>query len=111
MRMHEAAGGLSNYQAQMLEYVEQIANTLPTTDLPVEDYDKATEYVVHLSNGQRFYTGGFDDGATAVEEACRIYKTIAGTFTPGGNGPWYETYINPTSIIAVTDLRNPSDNH
>ena len=90
------------------EYVDRDKDST-NRPLPIEDYDRATEFIIHLDNGTRFFTGGFDLGGLALVNI--LPQCIGGTFADGGNGPWYETYIDQTKVTAITDLREPSDAH
>lgn len=96
-------------------------------EAPSEGRARATvshEFTVVLSTGQTFYTGGFDDLAKYLFQQRRTWVSesihdvanawhqgqfsIAGTFDPTSN-TYYETFIDPTSIVAVADLRTNTD--
>ena len=70
--------------------------------------DDAVEFVLHLRNGEHFYTGGFDDAMAIWKLVNRAGGDgIAGTFDREAEHEdrWIEVSFDVGAVLAIEDLR------
>lgn len=66
--------------------------------------DPAIEYVVAMTNGALFRTGGFEE-IESLRGMIAKGESVSGTWEQGPQAPWYLTWLNPALVSSITDKR------